>query len=133
MFDKLPSIPEQFSAVLNAPIPFFFAVVIVAVVIWRACEWAYRAVLNKRKELYDLSRQEVDRLKDNAEQTTKELDAKIALLEQQNLSAEETKTQLGLARQGVSNLTTVLDNLGRANSASQMDWTSSGWKPRNPS
>jgi hypothetical protein len=47
---------------------------------WGAFEWSYRAVLNKRKELYNLSRLEVDHWKINAERTAKELAEKVDLL-----------------------------------------------------
>ena len=60
MPDKWPSLYEQINAVLAAPIPFFLAMIVVAVVVWLGGEWLYRSVLNKRKELYELSRNEVE-------------------------------------------------------------------------
>ena len=68
---------DQVGAVLTAPIPFIIALVPLGVAMWGAFEWSYRSVLNKRKELYDLSRAEVDHWKNNAERTAKELAEKI--------------------------------------------------------
>jgi hypothetical protein len=102
---------EQLSAVFAAPIPFAIALLPLGAAMWGAFEWSYRLVLNKRKELYDLSRAEVDHWKNNAERTAKELAEKIGQL--QDLTAED-KEQLGL---GVSDLTEQLDRLGQANSS----------------
>jgi hypothetical protein len=157
MSDKWPSLYEQLGAVLAAPIPFFLAVVAVAVVVWRGGEWLYRSVLNKRKELYGLSRNEVEHWKNNAELTAKKLTETVDQLEKQENLTEETKRDLGIARGGLAELKTQLDRLGQANnsatvvstnyaerlvgflspgsssrSAPKYDWTSSGWQPRNP-
>ena len=43
MPDKWPSLYEQINAVLAAPIPFFLAVIVVAVIVWRGGEWLYRS------------------------------------------------------------------------------------------
>jgi hypothetical protein len=73
---------------------FFVAVVIIAWVVWLAWQWRFKAVFEKQKELYELSRLEVDHWKTNAERTTEELAEKIKEPEdQQNLTAD-TKGQL---------------------------------------
>jgi hypothetical protein len=130
--DKLPSVSEQFGAVIAAPVPFFIAVAVIAWAAWRAWQWRFKAVFEKQRELYDLSRSEVDHWKTNAQQTAKELGEKIALLEKQQNLTEGTKEQLGLARQGLLELTTQLNRLGQANNAVGLwDWSSSGWMRRN--
>jgi hypothetical protein len=147
MPDKWPSLYEQINAVLAAPIPFFLAVIVVAVIMWRGGEWLYRSVLNKRKELYDLSRLEVDHWKDRAELTAAEAKQQveqIEVMQQRPAAAEDVKAQqeqIDQLKQTISRLTGQLGALGQANSsgptgptgpAGPMDWTSSGWKPRNP-
>ena len=111
MPDKWPSLYEQINAVLGAPIPFFLAVVAVAVIVWRGGEWLYRSVLNKRKELYELSRNEVDHWKTNAELTAKELREQIASLEDVNAERQSQLDRL-TARLGAE-----LGRLGQANSS----------------
>ena len=152
MPDKWPSsLNEQLSAVLAAPIPFFIAVALITWAAWHAWQWRFKAVFQKQKELYELSRSEVDHWKTNAELTAKALSEKIDLLEKQQNQSEETKKQLASAKEGVTELKTQLQRLGQANSSStgfipgtqirhavgvapppEMDWTSSGWKPRYP-
>jgi hypothetical protein len=52
---SLPSLSEQFAAALSALVPFSLAVLVVGIVIWRAFEWRYQAVIEKTKSLYELS------------------------------------------------------------------------------
>jgi hypothetical protein len=51
----LPSIADQFAAVLNAPLPFLLALGIGAVAVWRAFEWRYGGVIEKTKSLWELA------------------------------------------------------------------------------
>jgi hypothetical protein len=53
------SASDQFNGVLNAPILFFFALLVVIGAIWWAFSWAYKAVLDKTKALFELSRSEI--------------------------------------------------------------------------
>src|ERR1700730_4949054 len=137
----MPTLIEQLNSVFAAPIPWFIALVAIVAGTWRTFEWRYKAVFEKQAELCNLSRSEVDHWKTNAELTAKALAEKIDLLEKQQNQSEETKKQLALAKEGVTELKTQLQRLGQANSsgptgptgpAGPMDWTSSGWKPRNP-
>jgi hypothetical protein len=109
---------------------------------WLALEWAYRSVLNKRKELYGLSRSEVDHWKEIAERTTKDATQQIELLKKQQNLTSEAKEQLNRLTDTTSRLSTQLNLLGQANSSATgptgpaagtkpiMDWSSSGWVPR---
>jgi hypothetical protein len=145
MSDKWPSLYEQLGAVLAAPIPFFIAVVVIAWAAWRAWQWRFAAVFNKQKELYDLSRSEVGHWKELAERTTNELNERIGSLQKEKELSEEEKRELyGLT----ARLAAQLKGLGQANNSvvvtsavpyarpinppPVMDWTSDGWKPRNP-
>jgi hypothetical protein len=141
MPDKWPSLYEQINAVLAAPIPFFLAMIVVAVVVWRGGEWLYRSVLNKRKELYELSRNEVEHWKQEAERTTKELTRQIELLKTEQDNVALTRAALDKLTVTTSQLGGQLKALGQANSSHTgptgpgpplFDWTSAGWKPRNP-
>ena len=112
---------QQVAAVLTAPIPFFLAVGAVAVGIWGVLEWIYRAVLIKRRELYDISRLEVDRWKDRAEQTTedavKQIEQLSAELEKEKHLSTQAKAQLDQLKASTSKLTVQLTALGQANSS----------------
>jgi hypothetical protein len=130
MAEKLPSLYDQLGAVLAAPILFFVLVAIIAWAAWRAWQWRFKAVFEKQKELYDLSRLEVDHWKTNAERTAKKLAEKIDLL--QNLTTE-TKKSLGSAREMVLALTSQLNRLGQANScAHRSNWSFAGKPVGNP-
>jgi hypothetical protein len=59
-------VESQFAAVFSAFIPFLFALSFFAVVVWRVFEWRYRAVIDKMKEISELSRIEVNHWKDAA-------------------------------------------------------------------
>jgi hypothetical protein len=50
----MPSAVDQINAVFNAWLPFILAVIFVGAVMWRALAWRFNAVMEKRKELYDL-------------------------------------------------------------------------------
>jgi hypothetical protein len=115
------SITQQLAAVLTAPIPFFLAVGAVAGAIWLALEWIYRAVLKKRRELYELSRLEVNHWKDRAETTTKDAVRQIeqlsAELEKEKHLSTQAKVQLDQLKASTTQLTVQLTALGQANSS----------------
>ena len=113
----MPTLIEQLNSVFAAPIPWFIALVAIAVVMWRVFEWAYRSLLNKRKELYELSRSEVDYWKEIAERTTIDATQQIELLKKDRNLTAEAKTQLDQLTETTSHLTTQLNLLGQANSS----------------
>ena len=78
---------------------------------WPVFEWAYRAGREKRKELYELSRNEVEHRKTNAELTAKELREQIASLEDVNAERQSQLDRL-TARLGAE-----LGRLGQANNS----------------
>jgi hypothetical protein len=115
-------------------------------------ERAYRSVLNKRKELFELSRSEVAFWKDLAERTTKDASQQVEQLErllakEQDLT-EDAKGQITKLTDTISRHRGQLSSSGQANSSvgiltpaighgtltgvppPAMDWTSDGWKPR---
>jgi hypothetical protein len=119
-----PTLDQQLSAVFNAWLPFIFAVVAAAVVIWRVMEWRYKAVNEKTRELYELLNEKTDLAAERATQTIGELKATIAeqamqienLKAQQNLSEETKAAVADMAR--TSNIATYqLKRLGAANNA----------------
>jgi hypothetical protein len=151
MPDKWPSVYEQFSAVLAAPIPFFLAVAIIAWAGWRAWQWRFRAVFEKQTELYELSRREVGHWKDLAERTTKDATQQVeqlkSLLTKEQRPTAETKAQFDQLMNTTARLNAQLHALGQANSSPAslnvrpgvwppgsevQDWTSEGWRRRNP-
>jgi hypothetical protein len=83
---------------------------------WLALEWAYRSVLNKRRELYGLSRLEVDHWKEIAERTTEEATQQIEALKKEHGLTAESKKQLDQLLQTTSQIGAQLNALGQANS-----------------
>jgi hypothetical protein len=79
---------------------------------WGLFEWMYRSVLNKRRELYELSRSGVEHWKDLAKRTAAELTEKVKQLDEQTEMGRQIMT-LSLR------LTTELDQLGQANALSK--------------
>jgi hypothetical protein len=59
-----PTLSDQITAVLNAPIPFLLVIAAIGgsiwVAIWRAMEWCYRTRLDKWAEVHALVKEEVD-------------------------------------------------------------------------
>jgi hypothetical protein len=108
---------EQVNAVLSAPIPFVITLLPIGLLMWQAFEWAYRAVLKKRTELYDLSRREVEHWKDMAERTASQVTEQIESLKAGGLPPE-AKPKLDQLTHTTSMMTFQLAELGRANSAS---------------
>jgi hypothetical protein len=141
---------EQLGAVLAAPIPFFIAVVVIAWAAWRAWQWRYKAVFEKQTELYAPSRQEVAHWKDLAERTAKVATQQLEQLTKQLANKQdtttETKKRLGELTGTIGQIEKQPNALGQANTSTaafpivgtsaspsgQMDWTSSGWRPRIP-
>jgi hypothetical protein len=114
MTDKWPSLYDQVSAALAAPIPFFVVVAIIAWAAWRAWRWRFKAVLEKQTELYTLSREEVAYWKDLAQRTANELTQQIVVLKKEKDINAETQIKLdGLT----ARLSRELDRLGQANSS----------------
>jgi hypothetical protein len=76
----LPSVADQFAAVLNAPLPFLLALAAVAYFVWRAFEWRYAGVIEKTRSLWELAehdaagakKRETD-LKETVQELTDEL------------------------------------------------------------
>jgi hypothetical protein len=113
---------EEVNAVLAAPIPFVTAVGASVAAIWGVMEWFYRSGRNKRKELHELSRLDVERWKDQAEQTTedaaKQIEQLRAELDKEKHLSTEAKAQLDQLKASTSKLTVQLTALGQANSGS---------------
>ena len=83
----LPSAADQFSAALNAPIPFFIAMVVVAVAlasaIWKAFSWRYDGIIEMTQERVVLAQAEAKSAKEKQtelEKTVKSLKDGIANL-----------------------------------------------------
>jgi hypothetical protein len=83
----LPSAADQFSAALSAPIPFFIAMVVVAVAlasaIWKAFSWRYDGIIEMTQERVVLAQAEAKSAKEKQtelEKTVKSLKDGIANL-----------------------------------------------------
>jgi hypothetical protein len=79
--ERLMSLSQQLQRSSHRAHPLLHRIADRTLAMWRACEWAYRSVLNKRRELYEISRLEVDYWRDRAEKTTREAAEQIELLE----------------------------------------------------
>jgi hypothetical protein len=120
----MPTVDQQLSAVFNAWLPFIFAVVAAAVVIWRVMEWRYKAVNEKTRELYELLNEKTDLANEVSTQKITELEATIAgqakpiekIESQPNLS-EETKAAVAALERTSSIATDQLKRLNAANNA----------------
>ena len=116
------TLTDQINAVLSAPIPFFFALFIVVVGVWRAFEWAYRATIEKTKSLFELSRSEVQvataaaaRIEAELRDTLKKQADEIEHLKK--AKAEEVQSLLDQLIKTTGTATGQLSALGRANAA----------------
>jgi hypothetical protein len=116
----LPSVTDQFFAVLNTPIPFFLAVMAIAWGIWRAMEWRYQGIIDLTKTMHQLAQTEAQTGK--AKQV--ELEATVKSLKEELTNfAERNKGDQALqpAIQDLSRLTLTaqsqLEQLGQANNA----------------
>jgi hypothetical protein len=120
----LPSVAEQISAVLKAPILFAIALFFFWLAIWKLLEWRYRAVNDKTKELFELSRIEVNYWKNAlARSTTKIAEQVESLKNEKNLPAQVRPT-LDQLTHTTSQVNLELAELGKANSAATV---STGW------
>jgi hypothetical protein len=108
----MPSLADQISAVLSAPIPFLITLIAFGIVVWRVFEWRYRAVIGKMKELSELSRTEVAYWKDTVDRTAKQ-------------GIEELKNKdLGKLEQTLSAIPLALNELDKANTIPIInEWT----------
>src|SRR5262249_55068544 len=99
----VPSLADQFSAVFSAFVPFCVALVFLGLVCWRVCEWRYRAVIEKMKEMSELSRTEVNYWKDT-----------VARSASQGIE-ELKKKEFDKLAQTLSLIPPALEELGKAN------------------
>jgi C4-dicarboxylate-specific signal transduction histidine kinase len=119
--DAVSMVSQQFAAVFSAFIPFFLTLVAVTIAIWRVFEWGYRRVLEKRRELYEIARAEVELVKNQLEQTTERIKRLTEeLTKAKNLSADEATRQLEAISASASNLSVQLRALGQANSSASI-------------
>lgn len=122
---NLPSASDQLSAALNAPIPFFFAIgavfIVIAGMVWKAFQWRYDGIIELTRTMLELARTQADAAKarqTELEATVKSLESKIEQLvksagsssrDVQQLAEEISKTSLTASAQVV--------RLGEANNA----------------
>jgi hypothetical protein len=123
----MPSLADQISAVFAAPILFLIALVFFWLAIWRLLEWRYRAVIDKTKELAELSRIEVNHWKDAAARSASQAAERVETLKKENLSATAKKV-LEQLTDDTSAVNFQLSELAKANSAPFP--TPGLWKPR---
>ena len=116
------TLSEQINAVLSAPIPFFFTLVVVWVVIWRTFEWRYKAVNEKTNALFELSRSEVQvaaaaaaRVEAELRDTLKKQADEIEHLK--NAKTDEMRSLVDQLIKTTGTATGQLLALGRANAA----------------
>jgi len=108
----MPPLADQISAVLSAPIPFLITLVAFGIVVWRVFEWRYRAVIEKMKEMSELSRTEVNYWKDA-----------VARSASQGIE-ELQKKEFDKLEQTLRRIPPALDELGKANTVPIFDeWT----------
>jgi hypothetical protein len=96
----MPSLSDQLSAALSTPVPFFLAVLGVAVVIWRAMEWAYRKRIDLLKTMHEQVANENRIVKNRLADTKADLDA-----------AKKVETKLGEIAKDSPDLENVLSDL----------------------
>jgi hypothetical protein len=85
----IPSVSDQFAFMLAAPIPFFLALVAVAVLIWR--EWRYRGIIDLLKTMVEQVKGEsaiVGRSLGYAEQKMSGMNAEINTLKAELLKLQ---------------------------------------------
>jgi hypothetical protein len=115
---NMPNWQDQISAVIAAPIPFAIALVVFGVVFWRVFDWRYRAVIDKMKELSELSRMEVGYWKDAAARSASQLSEQLESAEKmKEEQPAEAKAFLDKARQTLSRMNSELTELDKANTS----------------
>jgi hypothetical protein len=93
------SVNDQWNAFFSAPLPFGLALLAVSIVVWGIFEWAYRAIINKTRTLYDLSIQEAKHAQEIASRKEAELRETTTELSEQ---FEKLKEQIGKQKEVVS-------------------------------
>jgi hypothetical protein len=93
-------VADQFSAVLNALVPFLVALFFISWAAWRVCEWRYRAVIDKMKEMATLSRTEVEHWKDAAARNASQASEQLELAEKKGQA--EARALRNQAQQSLS-------------------------------
>jgi hypothetical protein len=142
---SMPSVSDQWSAVFAAPVPFFLAVVAVAVVIWAAMLWRYKGVNEKRAELYDLLNRKAEldnqvavKAQNELKETVASLEAQIEHLQAQAQIDQAQKDQLGeklaLAFRQLGTLSEANNAVSRTLSDSRrlMSWPSPDYSSQSP-
>ena len=158
MPDKWPSLYEQLGAVTAAPTPFFIALIVIAWIAWRALAVALQSRLSKSGRSYPSSQdwkwitgKSAPKTHDGGKRRGRSNKSSVL---QRPAAAEDVnarRAQIDQLKQTISRLTSQLNALGQANSSAAStgfapgrgqlsgippppaaDWTSSGWKPRNP-
>ena|SRR6516225_6332488 len=125
----MPSVADQISAVLKAPVLFAIALIFFWLAIWRLLEWRYRAVNDKTKELFELSRVEVNYWKDALARSTTKIAEQVESLKKENLPAQ-VKPTLDQLTHTTSRVNLELVELGKANSAASVSTGLVGlWRP----
>jgi len=104
---------EQFAAAINAPVPFFLAVIAVAVAIWKAMEWAYR----QRLELWQTMHQAAVKDAEYAKEREAALDATLKNLSEKTKDYPEIEPTVATANSQFTKLreanTELFDTLNR--------------------
>ena len=121
----MPDTLQQINAVLSAPIPFFFALLVIAGATWGAFRWAYHAVIEKRKTLYELSTLEAQHAAQAATRREAELKGTIEQLTELIKTLQKQKDQfpsdVQLVLENMTNTSSIassqLMQLGNANTA----------------
>jgi hypothetical protein len=115
MDTAMPSVADQLAAVLKAPVLFAITSSVFWVVIWRLMEWRYRAGFSKTRELFDLSRAEIEYWKDAAARSAGQAAERVEVLKKKDLPAEAIKV-LNQLKDATSRVSFELKELGKANS-----------------
>jgi hypothetical protein len=114
----LPSVGDQFAAVLNAPLPFLLALAAVAFVVWRAFEWRYAGVTEKTKSLWELAEHDAKAAKER-EAELKETVQKLTeeLSDIRNKKDAELADKLVKIEKVAAEVATQVKELEKANNA----------------
>jgi len=120
-----PDAADQFWAVLNAPIPFALALVVVGAAIWKAMEWRYGGIIEMTRERVELAKADAAASKSRESElttTVETLESKIEGLSQsvaldKEKLANEQKTELEEIRKLAELLSAQLASVSAANNA----------------
>jgi hypothetical protein len=111
----MPSVADQLAEFFKAPVLFVIALIFFTAVIWRLMEWRYRAVVDKMKELSELTRIEVEHWKDTAARSNTQIAEQVKSLQKETLP-DDAKSVLDQLAHTTSRVSSELDELGKANS-----------------